>query len=217
MSWSNSLSSLKTLLRCHPILIVVFVTFQMSRGWSTPTCDIKALITLEGPNFKMSGPQNSPAKDVFKGVFREGPNAQLEFAVAAESVLLDAVKDSFCSNLSEPSSISIEMKFVSLGIEVAQKGISYFKAKLSPLKGAYAQVSINRAKRTVVATIYWNSRRMLRDQLHLEGLSFNDNKPVFPYPRKLFEKHLKTYESWILQAPSKDVARIRRAQFKNTV
>ena len=85
------------------------------------------------------------------------------------------------------------------------------------MNGAYADVEFDKQQRRIKATITWNPRRMLRDQLVLEGYHFEDNEPLPPFSKIEYWKYMSIYTKEVLFERNFDKSNLNRAELKDTM
>lgn len=195
--------NMKTLI----IICLIIAVTPISRSWSSPVCDADLSVTLFSPDEQPLDPGKS-VSEIFEG--RDKADPFLGFAETAETVLLKTVTDNLCAG--EPSGypVSIELTFIRLELKSSNQGIDRLRPKLSEMKGSYADVTVDRAHRSVKATIVWNPRRMLRDQLAVRGWKFNEDLPLLPLSRtEFYELRKLTYPLLIVEKGNMGAVKVK--------
>ena len=167
------------------LICLIMAATPISRSWSSPVCDLDLSVTLISPNEQFLDPGKS-VSEVFEG--RDKADPFLSFAETAEKALLKTVTDNLCAGDTSGNPVSVDLTFIRLELMSSKPEIDRLRRELSEMKGSYADVTVDRARRAVRATIVWNPRRMLRDQLAVEGWKFDEDLPLLPLSRNEFNE-----------------------------
>jgi len=117
------------------------------------------------------------------------------FAKDAEAALLETVRNNLCSQGSTNAPVFVEIIFIRLEMVASKREIDSFRTALTGIRGSYADVTVNPARRAVKAKIIWNPRRMLRDKLALDGYRFDEAVPLLPFLDPAFIKFVDLYNA----------------------
>jgi len=184
--------------------------FESTHARATDQCAISLVVSEFRHKNKISR-TGSTVNAVLKGREKE----YQVFAADIEQALIKTAKDSMCSDTNS-SPIVIELQIVKVRISEPKANVESLITKLGAMKGAYVSLNIDRGKRSVLAVVYWNPRRMLRDQLILEGWAFERQHPLRPfYYSEVAETapafRIPTVTSYTLARRDRRVARLKGA------
>lgn len=139
------------------------------------------------------------------------------FARQVEGDLLGAARANICSDTSSDAPLYVDITFLKLWMFVQNPNHAQISERLAMTNGAYADVEVDKQHRKIKATIIWNPRRMLRDQLILEGYDFDDTGPLPPFLSSEVGGFVDEFDEKVLGAPSREVADAREAELKGTM
>ncbi|MCW8917106.1 MAG: hypothetical protein OQK24_14780 [Magnetovibrio sp.] len=177
-------------------LAIVFATaIAVPKSWSSPTCAIDVSVS-EFITSRKSRYFGSSVSAAYKNFDKDKPF--YSFAKDVEATLLEAVQGNLCATGNTNTPISVEITFFRLGMTESEQEIEHLQTALAGVNGSYADVTVDRETRSVKASIIWNPRRMLRDQLIIHGYKFDEREPVFPFVETEFYKFVKTYSSEVV-------------------
>lgn len=195
--------------------LILFVSvFFVHKSWSSPMCSIEISVSEFSTNDR---PQYFGASVSEAYIDLDKDNPFFIFAKDAEADLLEAVSNNLCSQVSSNAPISVELMFVRLEMAASELEIENLRTELAGINGSYADVTVDQAGRAIKAKIIWNPRRILRDQLALDGYKFSEDTPLLPFLDFAFRKYIGTYSTQVVHAPSREKAHLRAAEFKGTV
>jgi len=195
------------------VMLFVAVLF-IPKSWASPTCPVETSVSelIPTDGFQYSGVSVSEA---YKDFDKKRPF--YIFAKDAEVALLEAVQNNLCAQSSSNAPISVEITFVRLEISASEPEIDRYRTVLTGMQGSYADVSVDKAGRSIKAKIVWNPRRMLRDQLALDGYKFDEGVPLLPFLDSTFHKYIGTYSTQVVHAHPFEMGYIRAAELKGSV
>lgn len=156
----------------------------------TSTCPIDVSVAQAVPRTGgRKGPQKGGSvEEVY--LYAKKRDHFVVFAKDVEKYLLKTVEEDFCSKKGGCAPVSVEIVFYELKMTArTQFEIDHGRFLLKDVTGAYADIDVDRTQRSVKAKIIWNPRRMLRDQLIINGWKFEHEtqlRPVLHHDLRLF-------------------------------
>jgi len=190
----------------HFLMPVVFAAAMSSLSYevqSAPMCEISISIA-DFNSSKQPGEVHRSVAEAYSG--RNQNSSFMVFALEVEKALLDAATRSLCSDDGKGSAISVDLMVVELGIASEDEQLQRLKSYDIGTRGSYVEVSVDQESRSVDATMIWNPRRMLRDQLELEGWKFDEVLPLLPFSQGEFTYWIDRYTSEVLTRRSMDTS-----------
>jgi len=196
------------------VLILCISVVFVPKSWSSPMCTFEVSVaefsTQDRPYYF-----GASVSEAYKELKKADPF--LIFANDAQAVLLETVRKNLCSQGSSNAPVSVEITFVRFDITASEPEMDSARAALTGMKGSYGDVTVDKAGRAIKAKIVWNPRRILRDQLALDGYEFDENVPLLPFAQSEFYEFTELYSVRVLLAHSEEEANLRAAEFKGTV
>lgn len=195
-------------------LILFVAAAFVPKSWSSPMCPTEVIVsefsTKDRPHY-----YGASVSEAYNELDKESPF--LIFANDAEAALLEAVRKNLCSPSSPKAPISVEIMFIRFGLSASELEINRFQTALTGMKGSYADVTVDQAGRAIKAKIIWNPRRILRDQLTLDGYKFSEDTPLLPFLNTEFYEFIELYSAQVVHNFSGGAGDMRAAAFKGTV
>jgi len=195
------------------LILCVAVVF-VPKSWSSPRCSLEVSVT-EFSTQDRTNYVGASVSEAYKELENDSPF--LIFANDAQAVLLETVRKNLCAQGSSKAPVSVEITFVRLEIAASEPEMDIVRAALTGMKGSYGDVTVDKAGRAIKAKIVWNPRRILRDQLTLDGYEFGENVPLLPFAQSEFYEFVKMYSTQVVHTRLWETANTRVAAFKGTV
>jgi len=175
------------------LIVTLFVTVGfVPKSWSSPMCP-KEVSVSEFSTIDKARYSGTSVSGAYKDFDKDNPFFM--FAKDAEAALLEAAQTNLCPQGFANAPVTVEITFVRLELTAPEPEIERFRAALTGMKGSYADVTVDPAGRAVKAKIVWNPRRMLRDQLALDGYKFDETVPLLPFLGSAFIKFVDLYNA----------------------
>lgn len=187
---ANSLSYVLTLM-----LMTAWFSILPVESRAKPMCEISVAVT----NFNSTTQPEEVYRSVdeaFAGRNQSSPF--MTFALEVEEALVAATARNLCTDGESDKSISFDLTVVELAIASKDEQLERLRSRGIGTRGSYVELTVDQENSSVDATIIWNPRRMLRDQLILEGWELSQASPLLPFSQSEFSYWVDRYISDVL-------------------
>lgn len=194
--------------------IGLLFSLSPTTNWASPMCEMNVTVSEFQADEQPAQASGSVA-EAFQG--RDQDSAFVVFALAAEQALLEAADERFCADAVSGDAVEIDITVVELGFTATDAELERLRSMKIGVRGSYSELSIDTNGRSAEATIIWNPRRMLRDQLSLISWEIDETIPLLPFSQTEFNTFLAAYSSRVLRASSWEEADLRMAEVRGTM
>lgn len=177
------------------MLIAAWYSILPIESRAAPMCEINVAVT----DFNSAEPQEELYRSVaeaFAG--RDQSSPFMTFAQEVEEALLNATTQEFCRDGESGKSVMVDLKIVELEISSNDDQLERLRSERIGARGSYTELTVDQDNSFVDATVIWNPRRMLRDQLILEGWELGQASPLLPFSQSEFSYWVDRYISDVL-------------------